>query len=495
MLLTQERWTMKRLTVFILIGFLVSGWSSANAQDTTLTTSIDFIIQNSRVPDAFWSVCVRDTTGKKLVDINSDRLMTPASNLKLLTSAAVLETLGPDFQYHTRLYGDGKLSDHIWHGDVYVVGKGDPSISGQYYKGDRLHVFDEYRHQLDSLGIHKIDGYLIGNDAYFDDIPYPGGWIWTDLTYYYAVQLDALSFNDNAVDLTVVANKDVGSAPTISWFPFNTNYVHFLNEQMIAPKGTPYQESYRRILGTNSILLRSTLPQGYIENESLAITNPALYFVDTFKKFLQMNDIPVTNKAIVDDQQHDWKHEKGMKLLGDHVSPPLGVLLKRVNKNSDNFYTEMLLKTAAAEKYHTQGSTDLGIQLVKEFADSIGIDSSRVIMQDGSGLSGNTLISTGTITYLLNYMRTAHYASTYVNSLSVASRDGSLENRFWNSPLNDNIEGKTGYISGVRSISGYLKTHLGKTLIFSIITNHFNQEISVIDSVHKKILRMLYMNR
>lgn len=208
-----------------------------------------------------------------------------------------------------------------------------------------------------------------------------------------------------------------------------------------------------------------------------------------------MNGIQVTGKAIVDEQQHNWHRGKGIKLLGDHVSPPLSELLKRVNKNSDNFYTEMLLKTAAAVKYDTQGSTDLGIQLVKEFADSIGIDSSRVIMQDGSGLSGNTLISTSNLTYLLNYMRTARYASTYIKSLSIAGYDGSLENRFWNSPLDDKIEGKTGYISGVRSISGYLKTHLGKTLIFSIITNHFSQAVSVIDSVHKKILRTLYMNQ
>ncbi len=418
--------------------------------------------------------------------------MTPASNMKLMTSAAILNELGPDFKFRTSIYGKGQQKDSTWFGEMYIVGRGDPSISGDFYDGDKFHVFDEFQQQLDTLGIKGVNGYLIGNDSYFDDQKYPIGWEWNDLTYYYAVQIDALSFDNNCVDLTVRADNNVGDAPDISWFPFNTDYVNFVNEQVITPKGTPYEESYRRVLGTNTILLRSKLPEGYLETESLAVDNPDLYFVDTFKKYLAINGFHWNGNILNDDQPHDWSDTTKYQLLADHYSRPLKDLLPQINKDSNNFYTEMMLKAAAAKKYDTQGTTDLGIQLVKEFVDSMGVDSSHVVMTDGSGLSAQTLITTYGETQLLYKMRQSPYFKTYYNSLSVASEDGTLEDRFWDTPLRGNIHGKTGYISGVRSITGYLTTARNHTIIFSIITNHFSTKKADIDKIHQKILELLY---
>lgn len=480
--------------IAILFILILTGYTSAVAQtDSTLTSTIEQIIDTSKDSNAYWSMCVRDTTGKILLDIHDKKLMTPASNMKLLTSAAILNELGPNFRFRTTIYGKGHLADSTWDGEMYIVGRGDPSISGDFYDGDTFHVFDEFQHQLDSLGIKGLNGYLIGDDSYFDDQHYPIGWEWNDLSFYYAAQIDALSFDNNCVELTVQANKNVGDAPTISWTPLNTDYVHFVNEQIITPPGTPYEESYRRMLGTNTFLLKSKLPLHYVDKQALAIDNPALYFIDSFKKYLGMNGFQWNKSGLlVDSQHHDWSDSTKYHVLATHYSPPVSDLITQINTDSNNFYTEMMLKAAAAKKYDTQGTTDLGIHLVKDFADSIGIDTSNVVMTDGCGLSAQTLISTYTETLLLTKMRHSPYFPVYYNSLAVASEDGTLEDRFLDTPLQGDIHGKTGYISGVRSLTGYMTTAKKHLLIFSVIANHFSTKKVKIDDIDRKILELIY---
>jgi D-alanyl-D-alanine carboxypeptidase/D-alanyl-D-alanine-endopeptidase (penicillin-binding protein 4) len=341
------------------------------------------------------------------------------------------------------------------------------------------------------MGIKKIDGNLIGNDSFFDQQPYPEGWSWQDLSYYYGVEINALSFNNNAVDLRVYADGNVGETPEIEWFPFDTDYVNFVNEQVITPRDSKYDEYYRRLLGTNTIILRSKLPKNYLEKESLSVFNAPMFFLDTFKKYLEDGNIDVKGDLIVDDQPQEWEGGQ-YKVLADHRSVPLRKLLKQVNKESDNFYTEMLLKTAAARHFDATGSTELGLTLVKDFADSVGMDTSKIVMNDGSGMASSTLITTEDLTKLLVKMREHPQFDVYRNSLSIAGVDGSLENRFKSDSLQGKIRGKTGYVSGVRSLSGYMKASSGKKLVFSVITNNYTKETSYIDYIQEEIVHKLY---
>ncbi|MDX1619265.1 MAG: D-alanyl-D-alanine carboxypeptidase/D-alanyl-D-alanine-endopeptidase, partial [Balneolaceae bacterium] len=411
-----------------------------------------------------------------------------ASNFKLLSSAAILDQLGAEFRYQTVMYGLGRQEGSTWDGDIIIRGVGDPSISGRFYSDHRLHVFEKFHQALDSIGISKIEGNLIGNVAYFDDQPYPKGWSWEDLSFYYGVEISALSFNENAVDLEVFADGEVGETPRIQWFPFDTDYVEFINEQIIAPPDTEYDEFYRRILGTNTILLRSSLPKGYYEEESLSVKNAPLYFMDTFRKYLEKGGISFTGQVVTDHQSRNWKMAR-YRVLATHESEPLARLLKVVNTESSNFYTEMLLKTAAAERYGTQGSTDLGINLVKEFAVRMGMDTTDVEMNDGSGLSPSTLISPFDLTTLLVRMQ-SHPG--YRESLALGGREGSLEHRFRGTPLDGRLNGKTGYVSGVRALSGYMRTSSRQTVIFSIYTNNYTNKTSYIDSLHESLLMRIY---
>lgn len=485
---------MKENIIIVFLSVLIFGFSGhfvfLQAQPALSPKLQQTILQNS-ADKAFWSLTVRDSTGEILEAYNSDKLVRPASNLKLLTTATVLHELGSDFTYKTNMYGVGRQDGNTWNGDIIFRGSGDPSLSGRFYNDDRLYVLEKFYSALKERGIEKISGNIIGNDSYFDAKPYPDGWSWDDLSFYYAAPINALSFNNNTVDLTVYARGDIGDTPSIEWFPFDTDYVEFVNEQNITPQNAEYDEYYQRILGTNTIILRSDLPKGYVEKEALSIQNPPLFFVDTFKKYLQDGGIQVDGHLMIDSHVHDWDNPRYQRLKV-HESKPLGDLLHQLNKESDNFYAEMLLKTAAAERYNTQGTTDLGVALMKNFARSRGLNTSDMSISDASGMSSTTLFSTRALSKLLVSMQNHPEFEAFKNSLSQSGIDGSLQYRFRKSSLAGRILAKTGYVSGVRALSGYLQAQSDKTLIFSIVTNHYTTSTSYIDSLHESLLEKIY---
>jgi len=481
----------KFLIILLAIFILSTGYAHTLQAQPDLSASLQKIIEQENAANAFWSVTVRNSAGNIIGAHNSEKLVSPASNLKLLTSAAVLDELGSDFRFKTSLYATGSQEGSVWNGNIIIRGMGDPSLSGKFYNDDRFYIMDKLYNALQARGIEKINGRLIGNDSYFDKKAYPDGWSWDDLSFYYAVPISALSFNNNTVDLTVYANGQVGEMPQIEWFPFDTDYVNFINDQIITPPNAEYDEYYQRLLGTNTVLLQSTLPQGYVEKEALSVMDPPRFFLDTFKKYLQNGGIAVEGPNLVDSQPHRWTAARYQQFVV-HESPPLRDLLKQLNKESDNFYAEMVLKTAAAERYNTQGTTQLGVALVKEFARSLQLDTSNISLSDGSGMSATTLITTRDLSKLLSAMQQHREFKSFKNSLAVSGRDGSLKNRFKRSSLIGRVQAKTGYVSGVRTLSGYLQTKSNETLIFSIATNHYTANTSYIDSLHERMLEELY---
>lgn len=460
---------------------------SAVSQDIS---PIQELISNSAASSSFWSYQVRDAEGTILEEYNGDYLIRPASNLKLVTSAAYLDRLGADFQFETVLYGSGLQDGNRWSGDLYIRGAGDPSINGEAYD-DPLFLFQLWFSTLDSMGIEVIDGNIVGHEGFFDDIPYPRGWEWDDLSYYYAPEISALSFNQNVVDLEVRADGRPGSRPSITWFPFETPYVRFINEQRITPENTSFDESYRRELGSNTIYLRSTLPVGHYETEPLSIHNPSLYFIDTFKRYLQLMGIRVEGQLLVSDEPMDWDNGS-LTEIDRHSSKPLHTMVNHLNRESDNHYAEMLLKTMVAEKFGIPGSTELGLEMVKEFMNDHGFDTTAVELRDASGMAPATLVKTSDLNSFLTDIQDKPYFDQYYNSLSVAAQNGTLKNRFYNSNIANNFYGKTGFMSGVRSLSGYLNTESGKRVIVTIATNNYTVKTAVVDRVHQQILDYLY---
>lgn len=477
--------------IICLLILLTASHPAVYAQPA-ISDDIRNVIDTGSASDAWWSVSVRDSAGTMLEALNPEKLIRPASNLKLLTTAAILDGLGPEFRYVTPVYGDGRLEGDTWHGDIIIVGSGDPAIGGIFYDDHRFHVFEAFYNSLDSLGIRRIEGDLIGNISYFDREVYPKGWSWEDLTYYYGVEISPLSFNSNAVDLEVYGDRAVGETPRIQWFPFNTDYVRIVNEQVITPPNTEFDEDYRRLLGTNTIVLRSRIPRNYMEEEPLSVMNAPLFFLDTFRGYLEDGGITVNGRLLIDERPAEYGPDQ--LLLADHRSPPLRDLLMQTNKESDNFYAEMMLKTLAAERHGTPGSTDEGIALVEAFAHGAGIDTSRVHMTDGAGMSPATLLTTRDISLLLHTMKDHPHYTVFRNSLPVAGVDGTIGHRFRGTPLAGNLTAKTGYVSGVRALSGYMTASSGREIIFSIATNHYTARTSHIDYLHEQILMRIYSN-
>jgi D-alanyl-D-alanine carboxypeptidase/D-alanyl-D-alanine-endopeptidase (penicillin-binding protein 4) len=473
---------MKLISLLFLVVFFSTSIFSQDIKD---------FIEGMPNQEAFWSINVLDENGNRLESINEDKLIIPASNQKLYTLAAVLDRLGSNYRYYTNIYGSDNVTDSTYYGDIIIRGTGDPSISGFLYNEDRFHVFSELTKDLKSNGINTITGSLIGNVSFFDDQVFPLGWDWYDLSFYYGVEIAPLSFNNNTVDLIVRAEGDVGNKPQIEWFPSNSNYVEFINEQVITTKGTKYYEDYRKDLGDNSIYLGSKLPQGYVEKESLAITDAANYFLHSFDAFLNSKGIKTSSSFGIQNYNIPdyWVN---YKVLASHSSKPLSELIKWANKESDNFYTEMLLKTLAAEISGIPGTFEEGIKEVRIFLAEQGLDTNLVKMNDGSGLAMGNYTSTGNISTLLYSMKTHKEADVFYNSFPIAGIDGSIAHRFKGTPLYNNVRAKTGYVSGVRTLSGYLNTASGKEITFSLATNHFIGKVSPIDNSHQKILEYLY---
>ncbi|MBD3616026.1 MAG: D-alanyl-D-alanine carboxypeptidase/D-alanyl-D-alanine-endopeptidase [Gracilimonas sp.] len=452
--------------------------------------TIQTIVNDAPNQEAFWSVTVRDKNGAILESMNREKVIIPASNQKLITTAAILDYFGADYRYETTIYGEGNLEGNLWNGNLILKGSGDPSISGDLYEDDRYYIFNKFLDQLKQKGIEKIEGNLIADVSLFDDQMYPKGWDWYDFSFYYGVQISPLSFNNNAVDLEVFAEGEIGDKPRITWFPDNTDYVEFVNEQVITHPGIDYDEYYRRELGGNRIVLGSTLPQAYYEDESLSVNNPPMFFLDSFKNFLVSNGIEVEGFLVVSE---DEQNIEVLEELATHRSKPMSELIKWTNKESDNFYTEMLTKTLSAAKDDKPGTFEDGIDQIRSFLFRIGIDTTFVQMKDGSGLAGGNFNKTSLISDLLFKMMDHPEFDAYYNSMSTAGIDGTLAHRMKGTPLYNNFKGKSGFVTGVRTLSGYFEARSGKQLIVSLATNNFiSEKVRPVDSVHEQILMYLY---
>lgn len=476
---------MKNLRTLALVVFSFFISVSLSAQD------FEQLLETVPNQEAFWSLTVLDESGNTLENFNSDKLIIPASNQKLYTLAAVLDRLGSDFRYYTNIYGNGQATDSVYYGDLIIRGVGDPSISGFLYDEDRYHVFSEFKKQIKSAGINKIEGDLIANVGFFDYQKFPVGWDWYDMSFYYGVEIAPLSFNNNAIDLIVTAEGEIGSKPLIEWFPENTDYVTIYNSQRIVSPEKKYDEDYKKYLGENRIHLGSKLPKGYLEKESLAITNAENYFLHSFDAYLNSEGIETNSNYSIQnfDIPDYWVN---YNVVASHSSLSLPELIKWANKESDNFYTEMMLKTLAAEEQGIPGTFENGIKEVRTFLAEQGLDTNLVKMNDGSGLAMGNYTTTGNISKLLYSMKSHEEWNVFYDSFPIAGIDGSIAHRFKGTELYNNIRAKTGYVSGVRTLSGYMTTRSGKQIIFSLATNHFVGKVRPVDNSHQQILQYLY---
>lgn len=501
------------LALVALLVLLLSPRMSANAQlapevksaQTTIRQAVTDTIEEKRYSGAFWGIEVTNLrTGRRLFQHNPTHLFTPASNTKLLTAGAALWRLGTDFHYETGLYVDGPIRKGALHGNLIVRGSGDPTLGGYAQREDPTAVFRDWADSLKAAGITHIEGDIIGDDDPFSDVPLGEGWSWNDVPYSYAAEINGLVFNTNAIDVEVRGGRRPGTPGHISWSPFETDFVRVRNLTRTVPRDSSSDEEYDRPFGKNIFTVRSRLHPNEIQDETLTITEPTRYFTHVLRTVLLQEGISVAGRGVdVDRMPIDPNYAAdSVRQVGTYRSPPLRDIVRTMNHESQNLYAEQLLRTLAivnrpdtSSEELSKGSAALGALAAKTELAEVGVDTSRVQLVDGSGLSRKNYVTPQAMTRLLRHMRVdadTDLRSAFYDSLPTGGKEGTLEYRYlYGAPAQGNVRAKTGTLSGVSALSGYVTTSQDTPLSFVIFCNHHMAETDAVRAAQDAIVNAL----
>lgn len=426
--------------------------------------------------NAHWGVKITSLkTGETVYARNENKMFMPASNMKLFTSASATMALGPDYRYVTRLIANGAVVDSVLRGDVIIAGSGDPTISGRFNDGKVTETFEHWADSLASLGVTSIAGNVIGDDNCFDDDFYGNGWSADYETDYYAAQFGGISFNDNCVDLRIVPSATIGDICSVFVVP-NTGYVTLVNQTITAAVEDSVNDiTFHRKRGTNTIVIRGSVSQGkepWIE--SVAVDNPTLYTATVLKEILASKGITVGGAAMdIDDMSDSLRYGDSLH-LASFTSVPYSVIMRTINKPSQNFYAEQVFRTMGKERLGI-GSSENGRKVAHAVLSQWGVDTVRLRYADGSGLSRLNLITPNDIVAILTgiHREGEKYFLPFYESLPIAGVDGSIRNRMKGTAAEGNVHAKTGFIGYVRALSGYATSRDGEMFAFSLVANHY----------------------
>jgi serine-type D-Ala-D-Ala carboxypeptidase/endopeptidase (penicillin-binding protein 4) len=487
-----------------------------------LGKDIAAILSQQPLNRAHWGVDVVDLeTGKALYSQNSDQLFLPASNAKLFTTAAVLAIAGPEYRFRTTVEAEGKIDDNgRLLGDLVIVGRGDPNISGRVLpyalKTQRTpphtQILEEMADQVARNGLKIVDGDLIGDDTFYAFERYAEGWAWDDLQWIDGAPVSALTFNDNVVFINVLPGEHPGDKAVITVEP-ETNYYELDNRVVTSSPGVAKRVGIHRDPGSKKIVLWGSLPPGDAGmKEPMSIEDPAEFVAQLFRTLLERRGITIRGKARArhgDDaqffdqqiphplsapaagaaaspivspslpaaaqppQEPDLNPASSNKILAEHFSAPLLDDVRVTNKVSENLHAELALRLAGKLRGYG-GSFEGGVAAVKQFLLQAGLKEDEFTFLDGSGLSRRDLVTPAATVQLLIYAARQPWGPAFEESLPVSGMDGSLSDRFQKTPAAGMIHAKTGSLSHVNALSGYGQTQAGKRFVFSIFCNDHN---------------------
>lgn len=455
----------------------------------------ELIFKSKRSPElnhAQWSLSAKYVDNDEtIIDYHSGQSLAPASGLKLVTTATALKLLGEDFTFSTKFYFNGSVSKSgVLDGNIFIVGGGDPTLGSDLVEGSLsleqlgLKIITE----LKNFGIKQITGSVIADATIYKGMGIPRLWIWEDIGNYYGAQATALCLNDNLYKLFFKPANTAGrKAELIRTEPSVPN-LKFLNYMKTGERGSGDNGYIFCAPGQYTAELRGTIPQGYNEFKIKgAIPDPPLFAAQHFTNLLKKNGIKVNREPMKLGQAKDYS---AMKLLCEIISPPLKDIVYFINKKSYNLYAEMLVKAIG---YYRGGTGDIvtGLDIIQKYLSQLGIDTTSIILYDGSGLSRSNALTTDAMSRLLCQTVSENHFNSFYNSLGVAGNRNDLSSfkRFGTgTAISNNARIKSGFVKGVRSHSGYLKDKRGRLIAFSFIANNFNCSTGVIDGIHKQIL-------
>ncbi|MQM25710.1 D-alanyl-D-alanine carboxypeptidase/D-alanyl-D-alanine endopeptidase [Glycomyces albidus] len=443
-----------------------AGTVVAQAQETgdeALAAAIDAILQDPKLTDSQSSIIVKDAaTGEVVYDHNGNQRGLPGSNQKLTTVAGALETLGEDFTFATEVLGDRPV-DGVVSGDLYLRGSGDPSMLEADYQ--RLAA------DLADLGVSRIDGDLVADDTAFDAARHGDEWAWGDLQYQAAAEISALTVGSGAehwagtVRLFMTGGAAAGDPVQVEMVPEN-DYVTVVNE---ATTGTTTNLSVNRDEHANTLRVTGTVKAGETPDYfTRAVIDPTALVADVFANALADNGIDLTGGIRLSEPTPQGAGES----LAVHESVPLSQLSADLLKPSNNSYAEALFKTIGYANTG-KGTFASGKAGVYAAIEKYGVDTDPIRQADGSGMSRFDQVTPDAITDLLIGAKDAPWFDAYYDALPVACQDGTLAGRLCNTPAAGNAHAKSGSLTSVSALSGYVTDADGRELVFSIVFNDY----------------------
>lgn len=449
---------------------------------------------DSALTHASVSLCVANAnTGEIVIDYNSGISLAPASVMKVITTAAALELLGPDYTFKTTLGYTGKLNKRFGtlRGNIIIHGGGDPALGSQYFSdhyGDFVKIWIA---EIKKLGIKRIKGKIITDDSYYDYQPVPSKWLWEDEGNYYGAGAYGLSVYDNSYDVhfqtfyegapTII--KDV--IPETCRVPLSNFLVSAGNTDEGYFYSAPYSYS-GWVAGKAPINQKDFILKA-------SISDPPLLLAKVLTQRLKEIKIKVSGTPSTSRTDNTFKSDKVIPIT-ETISPTLAEIVNVLNHESVNLFAEHLIKELG-KKFKNNGSTSSGSEVITDFLEKSGININGLFIEDGSGLSPVNAVNTRELVRLLVFMKNkGKYFNEFYSSLPDAAKNGTLKNYFKDPVFENRLKAKSGSMTRVRSFAGYFTTKSGKNMVFSIIINNYSGPLKVITAGIEENIKELILN-
>ena len=422
--------------------------------------------------------------GDTLLAMNATEAMVPASNQKILTTAAAISTLGPDFRFHTFLLASGELAGDTLFGDLILYGTGDPTLSERFF-GEETAAMDTLARRVADAGVREIRGDLVVDGSFFNGPTRHPEWDPADLNDAFAAPISAVSFNENIVTLRVEAGAASGILPLVHVLPEGSE-IPVSNIAETAPRGTRSRIWLFRETPWDPIGIEGEIPVGGRDVwRELPVPDPLLFSGRHLQNALEAQGIRVRGQvstisdpslsALPPEVEPGRSGPSGPKIIAVITSPPLLEVLRVVNKESNNLMAETVAKVLGRVTLG-DGSFQGGMEAVERFLiREVGVSSEEIRLRDGSGLSAENRVSAAVLVRVLRYLADSPHWDAFWDTLPEAGVRREL-GRMGGTPATRNLRAKTGTMDRVSALSGMVRTRDGERILFSILANGVRSE-------------------
>ncbi len=463
------------LILFLQVHFLIA--------QPTVEQTLHKLLSDPDYKNATVGVQISDLNSEELLfGFNNEKLMIPASTMKVMTSAAALEILGADYRFTTKIGFTGKISENALDGNLVVVGGGDPALGSRYFRDfyENPDFLDVWAQKIKETGVRNVKGDLLVDISLYDSEKIPPTWIWEDMGNYYGAGASALTVYDNLFRITFSSPAKAGQlTQIISTYP-KINGAEIKNEVLSSDENRDLAYVFGNPLG-NEMVIRGTIPKNRNTfSIKASVQHPEKLLAEDLIAHLAKAGVFVSGEV-----KFEKIDAKLLKTVYIQESPTLSEIVKVLNHESVNLFAEHLVKQIAAETTG-EGSRKKGIEIIKEFWKARDINPD-FFMEDGSGLSHFDAVSPSQFISVLRYMNQNENAGVFFNSLPSAAT-GTLWG-FDSSVFGENtLRAKSGSMTRVRCYTGYLKVDSGRTVVFAVMFNQFGGAHSKLISEIQKLL-------